>query len=147
MRPRYLQEHEAWATEGGEPPPMVQFMVGAWETAWRGKQALLEGNLERFGALMNHNHALVDAMMNYCGFVDGAGWINNRLIEAALDAGALGAKLTGAGGGGSVFALVRPGAEVPVEEAWRAALARAELENARLYRPRIVSYGLRVEQG
>ncbi|MFQ5811598.1 MAG: hypothetical protein ACE5I2_00160 [Anaerolineae bacterium] len=31
------------------------------------------------------------------------------LIQAALAAGALGAKLTGAGRGGSVFALARPG--------------------------------------
>jgi galactokinase/mevalonate kinase-like predicted kinase len=146
MRPRYIQEHEVWAEEGGEMPPMVQFMVGAWETAWKGKQALLEGDLETFGALMNRNHALVDAMMNYCGFVDGAGWANNRFIDAALETGALGAKLTGAGGGGSVFALVRPGAEEEVEAAWRAAATKAHLEGAQIYRPRVARTGLVVEE-
>ncbi len=146
MRPRYIQEHNLWAEERGEMPPMVQFMVGAWETAWKGKQALLEGDLETFGALMNRNHALVDAMMNYCGFVDGAGWANNRFIDAALEVGALGAKLTGAGGGGSVFALVRPGAEEEVEAAWRTAATKAHLEGAQIYRPRVARTGLVVEE-
>jgi galactokinase/mevalonate kinase-like predicted kinase len=142
MRPRYLQEYRDWSTQGGEMPPMVQFMVGAWETAWQGKRALLEGDLESFGALMNRNHQLVDAMMNYCGFVDGAGWANNRFIDVALETGALGAKLTGAGGGGSVFALVRPGEEGALEEAWQRAAVEAELENAAVYRPRISRQGL-----
>lgn len=50
-------------------------------------------------------------MMTYCGFEDGAGWANNLLIDVARQNGALGAKLTGAGGGGSVFALPEPGKE------------------------------------
>ncbi|OQY16838.1 MAG: hypothetical protein B6I35_15350 [Anaerolineaceae bacterium 4572_32.2] len=39
MRPRYLQEHDAWINTGGETPSMVRFMSGAWDTAWRGKIA------------------------------------------------------------------------------------------------------------
>jgi galactokinase/mevalonate kinase-like predicted kinase len=144
MRPRYLQEHEQWAQSGGEMPPMVQFMVGAWETAWQGKQALLRGDLATFGALMNRNHRLVDAMMQYCGFCDGAGWANNRFIDVALENGALGAKLTGAGGGGSVFALVRPGDEARLEAAWQAAVEKAELANARIFRPQLAYQGLQI---
>lgn len=146
MRPRYLEEHDAWLKRGGEPPPMVGFMQGAWATAWQGKAALLAGDLETFGALMNHNHRLVNEMMAYCGFQDGAGWANNLLIETALDSGALGAKLTGAGAGGSVFALVRPGQEGRLMERWRQAAAEANLAQARIYRPHIARRGLVVEE-
>ena len=145
MRPRYLQEHRDWNESGGEMPPMVQFMVGVWETVWQGKQVLLRGDLAAFGALMNRNHALIDAMMQYCGFAAGAGWANNRLVEAALDHGALGAKLTGAGGGGSVFALVEPGAEAALEAVWQAEIEKAGFDRAQLYRPKIARKGLIIE--
>jgi len=108
MRPKYLAEYDQYGRIGGEKPFMVRIMEEIGATAWRGKFALLEADWERFGALMNENHRLVDEMMRYCGFTAGAGTANNLLIEAALDHGALGAKLTGAGGGGAVFALARP---------------------------------------
>ena len=119
MRPRYLQEFNAWNGSGGEPPPLVRTMQCIYETAWRGKIALLEGDLDAFGRLMNTNHRLIDEMMTLCGFADGAGWANNLFIRLALENGALGAKLTGAGGGGSVFALVHPGAEDRLAQAWQ----------------------------
>jgi hypothetical protein len=93
LRPRYLEEHAALKECGGEMHPMVQYMSAAWETAWCGKIALLEGDLKSFDRLMNDNHRLVDIMMLYCGFSDGAGWANNLFIETALDHGALGAEL------------------------------------------------------
>jgi galactokinase/mevalonate kinase-like predicted kinase len=142
MRPRYLEEHAEWRGRGGAAPPMVRFMQGAWETAWRGKIALMVGDLERFGDLMNENHRLVNEMMAYCCFPDGAGWANNLLIETAMQKGALGAKLTGAGGGGSVFALTRPGQEGRLMERWRQVAADAGLESARIYRPHIAHRGL-----
>jgi galactokinase/mevalonate kinase-like predicted kinase len=142
MRPRYLEEHAEWVGRGGQPPPMVRFMQGAWETAWRGKIALMVGDLEGFGELMNRNHRLVNEMMAYCCFQDGAGWANNLLIETALKNGALGAKLTGAGGGGSVFALTRPGQEGRLMERWRQVAADASLGSARIYRPHVAHRGL-----
>ncbi|MGD8397875.1 MAG: hypothetical protein PVG11_03385 [Anaerolineae bacterium] len=145
MRPRYVEEHDAWAARGGEPPPMVRFMEGAWHTAWQGKIALLAGDLEAFGELMNDNHRLVNEMMAYCCFQDGAGWANNLLIDAALSHGALGAKLTGAGSGGSVFALTRPGHEGQLMEVWRQVAADADLTQARIYRPHISPRGLEVK--
>lgn len=144
MRPRYLEEHAAWVAQGGDMPPMVRLMAGAWETAWRGKIALLRQDWETFGGLMNENHHLVDAMMRHCGFAHGAGRANNQLIEAALEHGALGAKLTGAGGGGSVFALTRPGEEKTVMAGWRRAAQTAGLTAAQIYRPQIARQGLAV---
>ncbi len=47
---------------------------------------------------MNRNHVIQRDL-------GGSGESNERLIKAALDAGALGAKLAGAGGGGTVIAL------------------------------------------
>jgi galactokinase/mevalonate kinase-like predicted kinase len=145
MRPRYIAEYDRWKQEGGETPPMVRFMSGAYETAWRGKIALLAGDLRAFGSLMNENHRLVDEMMRYCGFADGAGWANNLFIQAAREHGALGAKLTGAGSGGSVFALTEPGGEESLMRTWRALAAERGLKDAVIYRLRIARQGLVVE--
>jgi len=53
------------------------------------------------GELMNINHALLCA-------VGVSNEVLERLIFAAKKAGALGAKLTGAGGGGCMIALTEP---------------------------------------
>ncbi|MCA9988585.1 MAG: hypothetical protein KDE59_29970, partial [Anaerolineales bacterium] len=142
----YLEEHAGWEQTGGPPPPMVRFMQSAWETAWRGKYALLAHDWPTFGQLMNRNHAIVDEMMNYCGFSDGAGWANNHLIQSALALGALGAKLTGAGGGGSVFALVPPEQQAEFLTGWRQVAAEAGLGEARFFVPELAQKGLIVEQ-
>ena len=145
MRPRYLEEYATWQKQGGEMPSMVRFMSDAWETAWRGKIALLEGDLKTFGHLMNENHRLVDRMMHYCSFHDGAGWANNLFIEAAMQNGALGAKLTGAGGGGSVFALTEPGQEENILRLWKKTATSNDLPDAQIYPLKITSQGLKVE--
>jgi len=146
MRPRYIIEYDAWMGTGGEMPPMVRFMSGAWETAWRGKIALLQKDWQTFGSLMNENHRWVDEMMTYCGFDDGAGWANNLLIDIALKNGALGAKLTGAGGGGSVFALPNPGDEDKLVAAWKKTIEESELTNAKIFYPKIVHQGLVIQK-
>ncbi|MCE5217532.1 hypothetical protein LLH03_10960 [bacterium] len=63
-----------------------------------GKRALVRGDWQRLGNLMNENHAIVQDLI-------GAGEANERLIRAAMDSGALGAKLSGAGRGGTIIAL------------------------------------------
>jgi galactokinase/mevalonate kinase-like predicted kinase len=146
MRPRYLEEHAAWIDRGGDPPPLVEWMQAAWGTAWQGKIALLNGDLATFGKLMNTNHHLVDRMMRYCGFKDGAGWADNLFIRAALENGALGAKLTGAGGGGSVFALVLPGKEEALVQAWQRTAEMNGLDQAIIFQPNIYTHGLQVRE-
>jgi len=61
-------------------------------------KALLHGNLKRLGELMDVNHGLLSAIGVSNEPLD-------RLVYAARKAGALGAKLTGAGGGGCMIAL------------------------------------------
>lgn len=142
MRPIYLQENEYWKTHGGKAPPMVKFMHKAWETAWRGKIALLQNDWKYFGDLMNQNHTAVDQMMIYCGIEDGAGWVNNLLIKTALENGAYGAKLTGAGSGGSVFAITPPELINHLKDVWKTTTNRVGLDKAQIYQPRITRRGL-----
>jgi len=71
------------------------------EIAYQGRGAIETGDLPRLGELMTRNHALLQAMGVSCPELD-------RLAQAALDGGALGAKLSGAGRGGNLIALVTP---------------------------------------
>lgn len=66
--------------------------------AREGKRALLGGDWERLGRLMNANHAVQRDL-------GGSGEANEHLIRLALENGALGAKLAGAGDGGTIIAL------------------------------------------
>ncbi|MFB6268840.1 MAG: mevalonate kinase [Halobacterium sp.] len=63
-----------------------------------GEQALADGDLEALGRLMDFNHGLLSALGVSSRSLD-------NLVWAARDGGALGAKLTGAGGGGCIVAL------------------------------------------
>ncbi len=80
------------------PKIFDSFMGAAREIVLRAMEALMEGDMETLGELMNLNHALLYGL----GVSDES---LERLIQAARKAGALGAKLTGAGGGGCMIAL------------------------------------------
>jgi len=80
------------------PRIVENMMKTAREVVLRAMDALKENDLETLGALMNMNHALLYGI----GVSDESlEWLTN----AARKAGALGAKLTGAGGGGCMIAL------------------------------------------
>jgi len=64
-----------------------------------GKLALETGDLTSLGQLMTMNHKLLSGMMLSTDPLE-------EMIETAMAAGALGAKVTGAGGGGCMVALV-----------------------------------------
>jgi mevalonate kinase len=81
--------------------------------AERAKEEMERGNLERLGSLMDENQALLQDLGVSSPQLDG-------LVKAARDGGALGAKLSGAGWGGSVIALIGEG----TREAVMAALKR-----------------------
>lgn len=117
--------------------------IGA--TAWRGKIALLRGDLAELGRQIDINQELVDSLMRQCGHGAGAGEEVGLLVHAARDAGALGAKLTGAGGGGAIFALAAPGSEEQVLEGLRR--AASQLPGSEVFAAPVTRVGLVVESG
>lgn len=76
------------------------------------REALARGDVEALGQLMVENHALLKKLT-----VDSPEL--NQLVEAALAAGAIGAKLSGGGRGGNMIALITPETEARVSQALR----------------------------
>ncbi len=74
------------------------------------RSAIEQGQLDALGALMNANHALLTEIGVSSPELD-------ALIETALAAGAVGAKLSGAGRGGNMIALTPKQAVSQVENA------------------------------
>ena len=68
------------------------------ELARLGKRALLLKDWDELGSLMNRNHEIQQSL-------GASGKVNDEYIALALEHGALGAKLAGAGGGGTIIAL------------------------------------------
>ena len=77
------------------------------------RAALLLGSSRELGALLDRNHALLADLGVSTPALDAA-------CQLARDAGALGAKLTGSGGGGCVVALTEHDTSERVLAAWRA---------------------------
>ena len=71
------------------------------EIAFTARRAIEAGKSEMLGELMDENHALLQKLTVSSPELD-------RLVEAARDAGAMGAKMSGGGRGGNMIALVKP---------------------------------------
>jgi galactokinase/mevalonate kinase-like predicted kinase len=83
--------------EDGDPTQRAGFArIG--ELGRLGKKAMVLRDWQWLGELMNENYELVEDLI-------GCGEANTRLILAARRHGALGAKLSGAGRGGTIIAL------------------------------------------
>ena len=96
-----------------------------------GEQKLAAGDLVSVGELMNINEGLLDSL-GVCDVV------LSKLIYAARTAGALGAKITGAGRGGSVLAIATAGNVDQVRQA-------ITKQGARALTTAISSLGLHIE--
>ncbi|RMG96930.1 MAG: mevalonate kinase [Chloroflexi bacterium] len=83
---------------------------GCGQIARTARTAIETGDWETIGRLMNENHALLQEMTVSSPELD-------RLVTAAREAGALGAKLSGAGRGGNMIALVTPETKTAVSHA------------------------------
>jgi mevalonate kinase len=95
-------------------PARVEKVFGAIDAIVRNaKHALVAGDLPGLGQLMNANHSLLASLLLSTGKLE-------ELVGLARGAGAHGAKLTGAGGGGCMIALAQDEASA---EQIRAALA------------------------
>jgi len=90
------------------------------EISWKSRFALMKHDWKQLGDYFKENTAIMNNLMRHVGFLDGIGSFNNiliRLIEHNSDVFA--AKLTGAGGGGSIFALVKPNKIDTVLSSWK----------------------------
>ena len=76
--------------------------------------AIEQGDMAQIGRLMSENHVWLQKMSVSSPKLD-------KLVDAAMAAGALGAKLSGAGRGGNMIALIEAGMETAVSEALFAA--------------------------
>jgi mevalonate kinase len=80
--------------------------------------AIVAGDLPRLGHLMNLNQLIKEKLGMSVPKIE-------QLIEAALGAGALGAKISGKGSGGIIVTLAAPGKEQDIAGAIEAAGGRA----------------------
>lgn len=106
-----MVEHVARQLER-RPAVVERSLDGIDVLAKKGAAAIEAGMWHEVGQLMDLNHALLAALMLSTEKLEHA-------CALARQAGAAGAKLTGAGGGGCAIALAPSGAG-PVLEAWRA---------------------------
>ncbi|UCH37238.1 MAG: mevalonate kinase [Candidatus Bathyarchaeota archaeon] len=84
---------------GKKLPNIMQSLTSIAGTLTRAAiEAAKQGQLEQLGLLMDINHGLLSAIGVSNEYLE-------RLVYAAKHGGALGAKLTGAGGGGCIIAL------------------------------------------
>ena len=88
----------AWERLEQKDPEVTKAHVRMAEIGREGRVALLDADWARLGALMNENHTIQRGL-------GGSGESNDRLIDVALQAGAPGAKLAGAGHGGTIVVL------------------------------------------
>jgi mevalonate kinase len=114
-------------------PQIVKFMMRAErEIVLTAIDALKRSDLQTLGDLMNLNQALLYGLGVSHEFLE-------RLINAARKAGALGAKLTGAGGGGCMIALSQNEKVEQVSEA-------IQREGGRIFTAKKTDDGVRIEQ-
>lgn len=85
------------------------------------RKAIENGDIEQLGRLMTRNHGYLRVLTVSSPELD-------ALVQAALDAGALGAKLSGGGRGGNMIALVSPVTKAAVRTALLAAGAKQVFE-------------------
>jgi mevalonate kinase len=104
-----------------DPPRFEAIFAACGQIAQTARQAIEAGDLPTVGRLMDKNHTWLQAMTVSSEALD-------ELVLAARQAGALGAKLSGAGRGGNMIALVEEGeGETAVAHALRRAGAKAVL--------------------
>jgi mevalonate kinase len=103
-----------------DPPKFERLFDAVGEIADRAREKIETGEIEGLGELMDRNHALLQDMTVSAPELD-------RLVAAAREAGALGAKMSGGGRGGNMIALVLPEKAERVARSLAAAGAKSTL--------------------
>jgi mevalonate kinase len=99
--------HKAWETAQAQ---FEDLFDATGKIAAAARKSIEAGSVDRLGLLMDENQAVLRKMGVSSPELE-------ALIEAACSSGALGAKLSGAGRGGNMIALVTPEAAVRVARA------------------------------
>lgn len=99
-------------------PERVKIFEQFGKVAREAKESIAQNNWQRVGELMNENHALL-------GEIGVSSPELETLVNAVRHAGALGAKLAGAGGGGVMVALTTPAHQMEIAQAIENAGGRA----------------------
>lgn len=90
------------------------------DISWKSRFAIMKQDWNLLGKYFKENTLIMNEVMKHVGFVDGIGLPNNILIKLIEDhPDVFSAKLTGAGGGGSVFSLVKPDKIEEVLRDWK----------------------------
>ncbi len=129
------------------------------EISWKSRFALMKHDWKQLGEYFKENTTIMNNMMRHVGFLHGIGLFNNILIHLIeYNSDVFAAKLTGAGDGGSIFALVKPDRIDTVLLSWKDELnkiinndeyymslfpeypleARDQLKNAQFFKIKIV---------
>jgi hypothetical protein len=89
------------------------------DISWKSRYALMKHDWIQLGRYFQTNISISEQIMKHCGFNFGIGWANKLLIELIKEEpGVYAVKLSGAGGGGSVFALVNPSQKQLILNKW-----------------------------
>ncbi|MCP4760824.1 MAG: hypothetical protein GY870_03515 [archaeon] len=90
------------------------------EISWKSRFSFMKHNWEKLGKYFDENAKISEKIMTHAGFKFGIGWANKILIDLINDLPEVYAvKLSGAGGGGSVFALVNTHSKSKITKIWR----------------------------
>jgi len=115
QEPHDTQELQEWLQNRlrAKDEELINSLLRVSTLVEEGKQALLEKDLKRLGELMNQQQIEENIMGTATERI-------NLFCRTALEAGALGAKQMGAGGGGCVIALCPPGKKKTISKALEA---------------------------
>jgi galactokinase len=134
------------------------------EIAWKSRFSLMKKDWKELGEFFKKNTAIMNEVMEIADFEYGIGLANNILIKLIENHPKVyGVKLTGAGGGGSVFALVDPHSINKIKSIWERKLeeiinskerfkslfptypsgVRDDLKNAKFFQIKINQSGLK----
>ena len=116
------------------------------EISWKSRYAIMKQDWELLGEYFKKNTLIMNEIMRHVGFDQGIGLSNNILITLIEDhPDVFSVKLTGAGGGGSVFALVKPGKIEEVMHDWKNKLNQL-ISNPELFLSTFPNFPIKISQ-